>query len=333
MTEIIDPTRKILRFPRRLTPVKEGQQGSVINVEWDLSNCCNLKCAHCDFAHVHDGYLTSQNEADRILDQIVEAGALSVTITGGGEPTLNPEFSRVARQAHGLGLAVGVYTNGTNLDALCQSAPALTWVYVSLDAVSPQDYVERKLRGARSGRAMFFDVLNTVRVLTANRHHRANPTVGLGFLVDGKWTPADLKDATVIAHDFGADYCQFRPIVGLTDYTWVDGLLSTLDALVSPSVLVSRRRFTELQDWGRSYHLCLASEFVACVGADGTLWVCPNTRNLRPLGNLIDEDWATLWGRRRRQTVGADCRVACRGHELNETLHYVCGQSPHDTFV
>ena len=71
----------------------------------------------------------------------------------------------------------------------------------------------------------------------------------------------------------------------------------------------------------------------ATVMADGTVWVCPNTRGLRSLGSLANEPFSTIWARRPTQHVGGDCRIACRNHELNRTLDYICSERLHAEFV
>ena len=75
---------------------------------------------------------------------------------------------------------------------------------------------------------------------------------------------------------------------------------------------------------------------VPCIGADGSLWVCPNTRMIRKLGDLNKESFREIWECRPVQFVGEDCRIACRNHELNRTLEFVCGKplwDEHGAFV
>lgn len=129
-------------------------------------------------------------------------------------------------------------------------------------------------------------------------------------------------------------YIQFRPVVGLRNYDWVPITLATLDELEGEDVIISRQRFLDLyRQERRAYTVCRGSELTPCIGADGTLWVCPNTRGLRPLGDLAVESFRAIWERRPPQPVGPDCRTACRNHFLNQTLNYVCRRGPHDAFV
>ena len=323
---MIDPSGKILRHPGVLMRMRNGERIWPLNVEMDLSNRCNAKCRHCSFAHLHDGSLLPTALACHILADLAEGGMQAVTLSGGGEPTTHPDFAVIAHAASAYGLAVGVYSNGLSAIPLVGAMDALAWVYVSLDALDDADY--RQIKRV-SG---FWQVVDTIGHLVTLRQGSV-PTVGVGFLLNsGNWR--DAAGMAALADGLGADYAHFRPIVGLPDYAWVTDALPTLDALVSDSVYVSHGRFVELRDGTpRGYTVCRASELVPCIGATGTVWVCPNTRGLRRLGNLHEESFAAIWARRPEQVVGLDCRVACRNHALNGTLEYVCGGGPHDAFV
>jgi MoaA/NifB/PqqE/SkfB family radical SAM enzyme len=326
---LIDPSAKILRFPDVLAAIRRGERVWPLNVEMDLTNRCNAKCQHCAFAYMRGQEMLAAALAERILGEMAAGGTGAVTFTGGGEPTLHPDFARLALYAAGLGLKVGVYTNGLRPYPLLEASHALVWCYLSLDAADAESYREVKRVDG------FWQVLDTAEALLANRSG-GPPKIGLGFLLSA----TNWRDATVaadLAGRIGVDYCQFRPIVSddpEADYSWIREAMPSLDALAGPRVYVSRGRFVELLDGEpRGYSLCRASELVPCVGADGTLWVCPNTRGKRSLGSLAEESFAALWARREAQMVGGDCRVACRNHALNKTLDYICQEGPHDAFV
>jgi MoaA/NifB/PqqE/SkfB family radical SAM enzyme len=222
-------------------------------------------------------------------------------------------------------MAVGVYTNGLRREPLLEAAPHLSWVYVSLDEATPQQYKQSK------GVNAYFPVIGTIQSLAGKT------VVGVGFLLHGGNYHQAPKMAA-IAKDLGADYVQFRPVVGLGDYEWLVPCLDILRAIDDPFVYVSFRRFEDLLHshqgcYERQYGVCRASELTPCIGADGTLWVCPNTRGIRALGNLREESFEEIWARRETQFVGDDCRIACRNDAGNETLEYVCSVAPHMEFV
>jgi organic radical activating enzyme len=67
------------------------------------------------------------------LREFKAMGAAAITITGGGEPTLHPDFSEILYRADSLRLQTGLVTNGALLDTvLVKSLRLLTWLRVSV---------------------------------------------------------------------------------------------------------------------------------------------------------------------------------------------------------
>jgi cyclic pyranopterin phosphate synthase len=323
---IIDPKHKILRYPELLLQFQIEERVWPVNVEVDPSNACNLKCGHCDFAYIHGPEKLEPRIAERVFAELAGKGTRAITFTGGGEPTVSPHFEYIVGMAEAAGLDLGLYTNGLNGNTLEEVLNLFTWVYISLDACNRSTYEHVK------GVDAYNRVVANIQSMVACRT-RPGPAIGVGFLLNGDNWGSVLPMAR-LAEQLGADYCQFRPVVGLDDYSWVPNALALLGIVEGPKVYVSRARFEELhRNLGRTYHECRASELVPCIGASGEVWVCPNTRGLRSLGNLHVATFAEIWSKRPAQLVGDDCRVQCRNHALNETLEYVCGKGGHDSFV
>jgi len=321
----IDPWNKVLRFPEHLVKMQKGERVWPINIEFDLSNACNLRCRHCSFEYTHDNTTMPEDLARRVIEECADVGVKALTFTGGGEPTTHPRFPELCQFAHEKGLKVGLYTNGLRRDMLMAAVPYLSWVYFSLDEVTPEQYKFTK------GVNCFFPVVGAIGALAGKT------TVGVGYLLHGgNYHQAHRMIA--LAKDYGADYAQLRPVVGLSDYDWMPTCLTILRTISDPFVYISYRRFEDLLHnqegkYQRGYTVCRASEVTPCVGADGTLWACPNTRGLRALGDLKTESFREIWERREPQCVSEGCRIACRNDALNETLEYVCGQGQHTEFV
>ena len=76
---------------------------------------CNLRCMHC-YADCRDqvGEL-SLDEIMRVLDQLADAGALFLNLTG-GEIAFRPDFPDILAASRARGFAVRLLTNGTLFD-------------------------------------------------------------------------------------------------------------------------------------------------------------------------------------------------------------------------
>lgn len=325
----IDPLRKILRYPEILVKMQAGLRVWPINIELDLSNRCNLRCKHCDFAYIHNGQEMSFGLAGPILTELAAGGVKAITLTGGGEPTLSTDFATIVHHAAGLGLQLGLYTNGVDISRLVPVLDKFAWVYVSLDEVSQESYRVQK------GVDRFDRVIRNVEVLVGQEDR---PTIGVGFMIHSS-NMDQIPEMVILRDQLGVDYIQLHPTVDLADYSWVRGVRYLLKHLQQQEdIYVVLQRFTDLGlhqhgKYKRSYTICRGSELVPCIGASGEVWACPNTRGLRKLGDLSQESFEQIWLRRPRQYVGDDCRIACRNHFLNRTLEYVCSHGIHEEFV
>lgn len=356
----IDPAGKVLFHIDRIAEAKRGHNPPPIGVEIDLSNRCNLGCRWCHFAYTHSrgplvnnegahtrgpsgnmpgGDLMDTELAKRILEELADAGVLSVTWTGGGEPTLHPGFIDIISHAHHLELEQGMYTNGVLITSELAELikQYFTWCYVSLDAASAADFAAIK----QVRQFMYRNALEGIRRLVGG-----DATIGVGFLLTrDNWeaAPRMLR----LANSLGPDYVQFRPAViydeerparPAEDTSWVDEALPLLLELSEQSGVELRpRRFLEYAAGSpRAYGACYAMLFTTVITPDGKVWECVNRRQYPDscLGDLNQKSFGQIWrdhpGPRRAMD---DCRVLCRGHMMNQTLWEVFRERPHANFV
>ena len=72
------------------------------------------------------------------MEKAKELGCKSVTITGGGEPTLYPKFEEMTENLHEMGIDVGLVTNGALLQRISDEVLSkMTWIRVSASDVLP----------------------------------------------------------------------------------------------------------------------------------------------------------------------------------------------------
>lgn len=87
-----------------------------LSATFELTNRCNFNCAHCyinlpaNDEAARERELTTE-QVKVIIDQMVAAGVLFLTLTG-GEPLLRPDFAEIYRYARLKGLLVILFTNG-----------------------------------------------------------------------------------------------------------------------------------------------------------------------------------------------------------------------------
>lgn len=359
MTRYIDPRNKVLWHTQRLAEIKAGLKPAPVNVEIDLSNRCSLGCEWCHFAYTHTrGPLAGKREkppdavpggdvmdtvlALDIVDQLAATGVKSVTWTGGGEPTLHPEFNRIVVHTASTGLDQGIYTHGGHINE--QRARLmkqhLEWVYVSLDECDADSY--KRSKGVDRFEAACDGIRNLVNA-------EGDATIGVGFLLH-EGNRGAIFDMIDLA--FGprmgleADYVQFRPTI-LYDQEqpntpakapeWIDEVIPGLQRYDDvPTVLADVERFEMYRDWsGRGYGTCYWTTVQTVITPNGKMWTCVNKREHAGecLGDLSEEDFTTIWQRSGPYSVNSDCRVMCRGHIGNITLDSVMTQPEHENFI
>lgn len=347
----INPRDKVFWHLEELTQLKQqGQLKAPINVEIDLTNRCNLGCGWCHFAYTHTkGPLANSVKPDGFIDvgdvfewdllqdillQLKQQGVKSITWTGGGEPTLYPEFEAIVLQTLLNGLQQGIYTNGTRID---QNKAKLmkrhmTFVYISLDECNAEDYKQSK------GVNQFHKAIEGIKNLVAAE---GNATVGIGFLLHER-NYNKYPQMIELAKSLGVDYCQFRPIINydqnnpsvtIEHPTWINYLPSVnLDRVV-----FDKERFKQYQNWnGHGYQTCHWSALQTVITPNGKVWRCVNKRGYADalLGDLTQESFATIWNRSGSTcTVDNKCRIMCRGHIANQTLDKLMKEPSHANFI
>lgn len=101
------------RLQARAVALRIPLEGTV-----ELTRRCNLRCIHCYLGGRPDAGDREMPTAAarRVLGQLVEAGTLHLTLTG-GEPLLRGDFPELYGRAASAGMLVTVFTNATLVDA------------------------------------------------------------------------------------------------------------------------------------------------------------------------------------------------------------------------
>lgn len=352
----INPRAKVLRHLDRLAGWDAGTKPAPVTVEWDLSNRCSLGCQDCHFAHTHSrgpwtkqvrtlpmafestGDLADHDLVLRVLIELKSAGVQGVIWSGGGEPTLYPEWRDAVAVAHAYGLKQGMYTLGGHFTA--ENASFLShradFVVVSLDAIDAPTYAREK--GVHASR--FASALNGITWLSGQQ-----AAIGVSYLLHaGNWMLA--RSMVDLSRQLGATYTTLRPAIQFVadkpsqptaDRQWITDALPLLDELAREAdVEVEPARFAAYRDWsGHGYTTCRGVRLNTTITPDGRVWLCPQRRGVgQAIGDLRVESFADIWARHPGQFhVDDGCRVMCRLHPVNETLAALAQPLAHEAFV
>lgn len=102
-------------FGERLAQ-KRDMMGFPRSVVFEITHRCNLRCRHCCVVPELDKKELSTKEAKSIFEQLIEAGCLHLTLTG-GEPLVRGDIFSLMDYARRIGLFIHLLTNATLITA------------------------------------------------------------------------------------------------------------------------------------------------------------------------------------------------------------------------
>jgi radical SAM protein with 4Fe4S-binding SPASM domain len=114
-TSLVDTTASVSEFIKQFGDRTEALRLPLMGM-LEITSRCNLRCVHCylgpqEEQHKKRASELSTSEVMAFVDQMVEAGTLYLTITG-GDPMMRPDFPQIFRHAKERGLLVTVFCDG-----------------------------------------------------------------------------------------------------------------------------------------------------------------------------------------------------------------------------
>lgn len=122
---------KLLKHLDKLKILQEGGTPSPVMVHMSICNLCNLTCSFCCFANRSSKDILSIDKIKQALISFRKLGVTGLEFTGGGEPTLHPQFDEAVSFAHELGYKIGICTNGSKLKNI-KTWDKFSWVRLGL---------------------------------------------------------------------------------------------------------------------------------------------------------------------------------------------------------
>lgn len=164
---------------------RQGRRISKLRIS--VTTACDLACTYCRKVGDGPSHCSEKNlgpeEFERLAKAFVASGIRSIRVTG-GEPTLRTDLLEIVQKLSGLGVPVGVTTNGVRLAELAQGLreAGATGVNVSLDSLDPETFrritgsgsLERVLAGIRAARMVGLETKLNVVVLRGINDHEVD---------------------------------------------------------------------------------------------------------------------------------------------------------------
>lgn len=319
---------KLLLHPEKICSImgvlngnKEFDEVFPISVELHLTNHCNLNCEWCTdrILRGQQGEMKTETIC-KLLAELASHGT-GITLEGGGEPTLHPDFRKIVYTGRTYGASMGLITNGV-VD-ISDVIKYFRWVRVSLDATTAEEYIKEKKVNR------FDDVIKNLKNFSQMRD-TACTQIGVGFVLTNRnhhMFPELIRRLDSI----GVDYIYVRPVEECEDLKpSIDDLYSIrnmLEEMASSLRIKCMIRISERMISANAGLPCVANSLTSIIHANGDVVMCEKRRlDLKVFGNLKNDNFSKIWFSDIRKTASKcvmqanmqeECQV-CRMTEYNQ---------------
>jgi mycofactocin radical SAM maturase len=272
-----------------------------ITVTWEVTNRCNLRCAHClsDSGPEADTRRElSLAEAKAVVEQLAAARVFQIHF-GGGEPFLYPGFMELLRhaQAHGF-CCLCISTNGALLNAArVAELNALGGIYLQLSLDGASEAACDAVRGPGAWRkaiAALERLAGTGIVRTLNfvycRHnaHELDAMLALARQYGATLRVTRLKPSGRGA----AAYAALRPTQAQLAH--LHGWLHAHEGVLTGDTFFHLNAFGGQPLGG--FQFCGAARMTCLIAPNGDVFPCAFTQNeVFRAGNLRQQEFGTIW--------------------------------------
>jgi radical SAM protein with 4Fe4S-binding SPASM domain len=324
---------KILRWRHLAEEILEGKMPHPLMAVVYPSYVCNHDCHGCSYRELNknENLFSDSSNFSELLRSIRGLGVKSIEFSGGGEPTLHPQFDELAEYAANQRFELGLLTNGSLLSGRTADliVSHFTYVRVNLDASDVQVYNQIHRPPESYGFQTILDNLEEVNF----KRNRQNSRLTLGAKVLICQANMNfIEDIINLSKDVGCDYVQFKLMRNAQG-----SLLPEQAGMVDDLIEILRERYYPFSVFGgalgsKTDRKCWLSPIHLVVDPLGDVYPCSHYQHRREstrMGNLFKEPLEEIWfGQRHKEVIRAlkveECNLYdCRWHCYNEIMRQV----------
>ena len=179
---------KFWRHPDQMISFLHGTGKTVISTHISLTGECNLNCSYCSVSKRKKHEQLDVETIVNYISKLIPRGLKSVIFTGGGEPTIHPDWNEIVTKLRLFNLKFGLITNGVGLEN--RNLEIFDWIRISVNYPS-------------------YSKLMSQDVPRFNM--KPNCTMGLSLIYTGKNKELLVSDMLRIAQRYKAKYIRLLP--------------------------------------------------------------------------------------------------------------------------
>jgi len=315
-----------------------------ITVELHLTNKCSHNCLFCMYKkEIRESDICSAeipfNIAKSIISDSARMGVKAITYSGGGEPTIHPQFKDISEIGNCYDIDQGLITNGSMLHRqdICEHIiNNFKWVRISVDAGS--DVIYKTMHG---NHCVLNKTIEGIKQLSKLNNRKVK--IGVSFLLTSLNYYDMIKLYDTLA-DTGINYLQIKPMImneGLKNHynNYITGLMVHQIELLTArakeenklSVYVLFDQFKNIIETDHKFSKCFAHALYPVIAATQEVFTCCmhlHNNEMRYGKITKDNSFYNLWFNESRYLLGDNidikkCPNLCRLAKTNNVLNMI----------
>ncbi|MFI3545926.1 radical SAM protein [Mammaliicoccus sciuri] len=259
----------------------------IVSFEIHPTNICNYLCDFCSYSYRKSN--GKQIELDILLETINEIskrGCKSITLAGGGDPTMYKNLPLIVEYIKSKNMEVAVLSNGSNKKMIEKISSDCTYILLNIVSTNKETYKKMMGRDMK-------EILNFPKTISDKT------TLGVRVVVTNE-NVENLVETTKELLNKGFSYVQITPAV---DYEksriYVDN--KKLNNVLSDKIFDSPNVFMNIKRDNRytsvnCYNVKHSSHGI--LSADGNIYICPPLTSIHKkysIGNINYEKFEDIW--------------------------------------
>jgi MoaA/NifB/PqqE/SkfB family radical SAM enzyme len=284
---------RVLRWYDRIDAALAGQMVGPIRASIDLTNLCTHKCDFCEPVAFRMETIKDKNHTlakEVVLEVLRELHTMdcrTINFSGGGEPTLHPDFGEILSTACRMLYKTWIVTHGGLMHKWMDELLLADHIRISLDASNASEHAA--MHGTKTRE--YDQVLKNIGDLCARRTN-GTPEVGLGYIVaDVNAHPDSLVRVFRFADNVGVNFIHFRPLSEPKRERYTGFWERDADYIEKLAEEFPRVKCFPLGK--RGHEVFDQREFQSCY-ADGSVCACCDERT-KVFGNVNQQSFKSIW--------------------------------------
>lgn len=293
-----------------------------------ITNYCNNNCPYCTY---HRWELEPGSRYMRYEDfvqygtRLIDLGVEGIILTGGGEPTINPDFDKIAEWLSNRNIRWGI---NTNFNVLRYCKPA--YLKVSLDGYDEDSY--ERSRGVRK----YEKARENIQAYGEwKKEHSPETSLGIQMVAMDTESVFRFYEAN---KDLPVDYIVFRPVESTGGKYYKEDAIArmfTPDEIMNAvkDLAENDDRVTLNYKWDmleEQQESCTAQWAQIAVNELGQVMYCCH-KPYEIVGSLMDPD--ILEKKEKARTDMEMCDIPCRMTAPNSFVNQVCEKRIDGCFI